>query len=166
MREELKKPQGILIEGPFEETMHRLKMFIDKEKPSLVIAVGDIVSNQMIKFGLALDILIVDNRTMRKPTQPVVADVDQTFYAKNSPGTITNEAWATIRSAIELAGRSKIIIDGEEDLLTIVTVLSAPKNAVVIYGQPNVGIVVVKVTAEIKEKMRSIVDSMKKSSKN
>ncbi|MCJ7613230.1 DUF359 domain-containing protein, partial [Candidatus Bathyarchaeota archaeon] len=93
MREELKKPQGLLFEGPFEQTMERLKELIDKEKPSTVISVGDIVSQHMIKFGLSLDVLIVDNKTMRKPIQPIVVDVDQTLYAKNPSGTITDEAW-------------------------------------------------------------------------
>jgi uncharacterized protein (UPF0218 family) len=162
----LKKPQGLLIEGPFEETMERLKELIDKEKPSSVISVGDIVSQHMIKFGLSLDVLIVDNKTMRKPIQPIVADVDQTLYAKNPSGTITDEAWATIRSATEHKGRTKVIIDGEEDLLTLVTVLSAPKDAFVVYGQPHLGIVVVKVTEEKKENMQRIVDLMKESSKS
>ena len=166
LREELKKPQGLLIEGPFEETMERLKELIVKEKPSTVISVGDIASQQMIKFGLSLDVLIVDNKTMRKPIQPIVVDVDQTLYAKNPSGTITDEAWAAIRSATEHKGRTKVMIDGEEDLLTLVTVLSAPKDAFVVYGQPHVGIVVVKVTEEKKENMRRIVDLMKESSKS
>ena len=166
MREELKKPQGMVIGGSFEETMERLKELIVKEKPSSVISVGDIVSQNMIKFGISLDVLIVDNKTMRKSIPPIVVDVDQTLYAKNPSGTITDDAWAAIRSATENKGRTKVMIDGEEDLLTIVTVLSAPKDAFVVYGQPLVGIVVVKVTEEKKENMQRIVDLMIESSKS
>lgn len=146
--------------------MKKLKELIDKEHPSRVISVGDIVTQQMIKFGLSLDILIVDNKTMRKPIQPIVVDVDQTLYAKNPSGTITDEAWTAIVSATALKGRTKVMIEGEEDLLTLVTVLSAPKDAFVVYGQPHVGIVVVKVTEEKKENMQCIVDLMKESSKS
>jgi len=166
MRKELKKPQGLLIEGPFEETMERLKEIIDDEKPSAVISVGDIVSRHMIEHGLVLNVLIVDNKTMRKQIQPIIVDVDQTLFAKNPPGTISDEAWAAIKSAVEHEGRIKVMIDGEEDLLTIVTVLSAPEGALVVYGQPHKGIVVVKVTKEQKEKMRRIVDAMDESSKS
>jgi uncharacterized protein (UPF0218 family) len=162
----LKNPQGLLIEGSYEENMQKLKTLIDDENPSLIIAVGDIVSQKMIDFGLPLDVLIIDNKTMRKPIQPITVDADHTVYAKNPAGTITYDAWSTIKRAIESGGRTKVVIDGEEDLLTIVTVLSAPESAVVVYGQPNAGIVVVKVTGKKKEEMQHIIDLMKKSSKN
>lgn len=155
-----------MIEGPFEETMEKLKKLIVKEKPSTIISVGDIVSIQMIKHGIALNILIVDNKTMRKPIQPITVDVDQTLYAKNPPGAITDEAWDAIKLAIEQKGRTKVIVDGEEDLLTVVTVLSAPEDALVVYGQPHKGVVVVKVTEETREKMHRIMDAMEESSKS
>jgi len=166
LRKELKKPQGLLIEGPLEKTMKRLKELIKKEKPSTVISVGDIVSRNMSKYGISLNVLIVDNKVMRKPIQPITVDTDQTLYAKNPPGAITDEAWAAIRSAIEQKVKTRVMIDGEEDLLTLVAVLSAPEDALVVYGQPHVGIVVVKVTEETREKMRRIVDAMEESSKS
>ena len=155
-----------MIEGPFEETMEKLKKLIEKEKPSTIISVGDIVSIQMIKHGIALNILIVDNKTMRKPIQPITVDVDQTLYATNPPGAITDEAWDAIKLAIEQKGRTKVIVDGEEDLLTVVTVLSAPEDALVVYGQPHKGVVAVKVTEETREKMHRIMDAMEESSKS
>ena len=162
----MKKPQGLLIDGPLEKTMKRLKELIENEKPSTVISVGDVVSRNMIEHSISLNVLIVDNKVMRKPIQPITVDTDQTLYAKNPPGTITDEAWAAIRSAIEQKGKTRVMIDGEEDLLTLVAVLSAPENALVVYGQPHVGIVVVKVTEETRKKMQRIVDAMEESSKS
>jgi uncharacterized protein (UPF0218 family) len=166
LRKELKKPQGLLIDGPFEETMKRLKDFIEKEKPSLVISVGDVVSRNMIEYGVPVNVLIVDNKVMRKPIQPITVDADQTLYAKNPPGAITDEAWAAIRSAVEQKGQTRVMVDGEEDLLTLAVVLAAPQDAIVVYGQPHRGIVVVKVTEETKEKMRRFVDAMEEASKS
>ncbi|UCC57765.1 MAG: DUF359 domain-containing protein [Candidatus Bathyarchaeum sp.] len=166
LRKELKKPQGLLIEGPFEKTMMRLKELIKKEKPLKIISVGDVVSRNMAEQGISLDILIVDNKVMRKPIQPIKVDTDQTLYANNPPGTITDESWTAIRRAMEQKGRTKVMIAGEEDLLTVVTVLSAPEDSLVVYGQPHVGIVVVKVTEETKENMQRIVDAMEESSKS
>ena len=162
----MKKPQGLLIDGSLEKTMKRLKALIEKEKPSSVISVGDVVSRDMIEYGVSLNVLIVDNKVMRKPIQPITVDADQTLYAENPPGAITDEAWAAIKSAIEQKGRTRVMIDGEEDLLTVVAVLSAPADAFVVYGQPHVGIVVVKVTEESRKNMRRIVDSMEDSSKS
>ena len=155
-----------MIDGPLEKTMKRLKELIEKEKPSMVISVGDIVSRNMIEYGVSLNVLIVDNKVMRKPIQPITVDADQTLYANNPPGAITDEAWTVMRSAIEQKGQTRVIVDGEEDLLSLVAVLSAPENALVVYGQPHVGIVVVKVTEETREKMHRIVDAMEESSKN
>jgi uncharacterized protein (UPF0218 family) len=166
LRKKLKKPQGLLIAGPFEKTMKRLKELIEEEKPSLIISVGDVVSRSMIEYGVSLNVLIVDNKVMRKPIQPITVDADQTLYAENPPGNITDEAWAAIRSAIEQKGQTRVMIEGEEDLLTLVAVLAAPQDALVVYGQPHRGIVVVKVTEETKERMRRIVDAMEESSKS
>ncbi len=162
----MKKPQGLLLEGPFEITMEKLKDLIKEENPSMVISVGDIVSFHMIEHGIPLNIMIVDNKTMRKPIQPILVDVDQKLYTNNPPGAITDEAWDTIKRAIELKGRTKVIVDGEEDLLTVVTVLSAPENTLVVYGQPHKGVVAVKVIEETRERMHRIMDAMVEPSKN
>jgi len=146
--------------------MKRLKDFIEKEKPSLIISVGDVVSRNMIEYGVPLNILIVDNKVMRKPIQPITVDVDQTLHARNPPGAITDEAWAAIRTAVEQKGQTRVMIEGEEDLLTLAVVLAAPENALVVYGQPHVGIVAVKVTEETKKRMRQFVDSMEEPSKS
>jgi uncharacterized protein (UPF0218 family) len=166
LRKELKKPQGLLIEGPFEKTVKRLKELIEKEQPSLTISVGDMVSRNMIQGSIPPDVLIVDNKVMRKPVQPIEIDTKHILYANNPPGTITDEAWNVIRRAIEKKGQIEVVIDGEEDLLTIVAVLSVPENAIVVYGQPHVGIVVVKVTEETRENMRRFVDAMQEPSKS
>jgi len=146
--------------------MKMLKEFIEKEKPSLIISVGDVVSRNMIEYGVPLNVLVVDNKVMRKPIQPITVDADQTLHAKNPPGAITDEAWAAIRSAVKQKGQTRVMVDGEEDLLTLPVVLAAPQNAIVVYGQPHRGLVVVKVTEETKERMRRIVDSMEESSKS
>jgi uncharacterized protein (UPF0218 family) len=146
--------------------MKRLKELIDAEKPSVVISVGDIVSRNMLEYGISLDVLVVDNKTMRKAIEPVVVDVDETVYAKNPAGAITDEAWGCIKQAVAQKGRVKVMIDGEEDLLTVVTVLSAPEGAFVVYGQPHVGVVVVKVTEETRKNFKRIVDLMVVSSKS
>lgn len=162
----MKNPQGLLIEGSYDHTLLRLKELIDKEKPTRIISVGDIVSKQMIEYGLSPNILIIDNKTMRKSIQPIKAQAEYELNVKNPPGSISDESWITFQNALKKNGVTKIIIDGEEDLLTVVAVLSAPTNSFVIYGQPMVGIVVVKVNKETKQKMQKIIDSMRETSKS
>ena len=54
----------------------------------------------------------------------------------------------------------RIIVKGEEDLLVLPVVLFAPEKSVVIYGQPNEGLVIVKVNEEIRNKAKSIMNAM------
>jgi uncharacterized protein (UPF0218 family) len=166
LREELKAPLGLLIQGSFDETMEKLRELIEKERPSMVISVGDAVSNNMTRHDISLKVLIVDNKLMRDPIQPIAVDANQTLHLKNPPGTLTEEAWTVLRKALKVKGRTKVLVDGEEDLLTLVAVLCAPENSIVVYGQPHEGIVVVKVTEKTREKMRRIVDAMELSSKS
>lgn len=166
LREKLKAPLGLLIQGSFDESMKTLKELIKKEKPQKIISVGDVISDNMTKHGISLQVLIVDNKVMRAPIQPIAVDADQTLHVKNPPGTLTEEAWTVIRKALRGKQRTKVLVDGEEDLLTLVAVLCAPENSLVVYGQPHEGIVVVKATEKSREKMRRIIDAMEQSSKS
>ncbi len=157
---------GLLIQGSFDESMKTLKELIKKEKPQKIISVGDVISDNMTKHGISLQVLIVDNKVMRAPIQPIAVDADQTLHVKNPPGTLTEEAWTVIRKALRGKQRTKVLVDGEEDLLTLVAVLCAPENSLVVYGQPHEGIVVVKATEKSREKMRRIIDAMEQSSKS
>ena len=53
-----------------------------------------------------------------------------------------------------------VLIDGEEDLLTIPAVIEAPLGAVVFYGQPFEGVVAVKVDERSKASARETVQRM------
>ena len=166
LREKLKAPLGLLIQGSFDETMKTLKELIEEEKPSKIVSVGDVVSDSMTRHGFSPQVLIVDNKVMRKIIQPVALDADQTLHVKNPPGTLTEEAWTVIKEALRGKRRTKVLVDGEEDLLTLVAVLCAPENSLVVYGQPQEGIVVVKVTEKTRETMQRIVDAMEQFSKS
>jgi hypothetical protein len=58
------------------------------------------------------------------------------------------------------------VVEGEEDLLTLVAVVEAPENSLVVYGQPREGLVVVKVDEKIKKRVKEIVDSMESAPKS
>jgi hypothetical protein len=88
-------------------------------------------------------------------------EVEKTVHATNAQGTISQEVIAIIKDVLEKNEHTHIIVDGEEDLLTLVAVLYAPENALVIYGQPYSGIVVVKVTTEKKAQAENFLKAMK-----
>jgi len=162
LRKELKAPLGLLIRGSYKETMRKIAELKSKKKPIKLIAVGDRVSKNMIENGIAPDVVVVDFKVMRKPISPLILEANNIFHARNPPGTLTDEAWTAIERAVNSPGRSKVIIKGEEDLLTLVAVLSAPNGSMVIYGQPKEGIVILDVNEETKERIRHIIKRMKR----
>ncbi|MEM1550928.1 MAG: GTP-dependent dephospho-CoA kinase family protein, partial [Candidatus Bathyarchaeia archaeon] len=118
------------------------------------------VSKSLLEGGLKVDVFIIDNRAMRKPIEPVNYRADKTLYLSNPAGAITDDSWQIIREAINSNGLVKVLVDGEEDLLTIVAVLLAPENSIVMYGQPGEGVVVINVNRESKEKVHEVIRRM------
>ena len=57
-------------------------------------------------------------------------------------------------------GRSAVIVDGEEDLLALVAISVAPDGSLVVYGQPNEGLVLVPVTSQKKKEIADILALM------
>ena len=161
LRIKLKEPFGDLIQGTPQVTMSKLKEIVAKEKPPLIISVGDVVSQNLHKHNFEPQLTIIDNVSLRDQPIPQVADVQKTVYVDNPQGTITQEAISAVKKALESGEHTHIIVRGEEDLFTLIAVLYAPENAFVIYGQPYSGIVVVKVGFEKKARVQEFLNAMK-----
>jgi uncharacterized protein (UPF0218 family) len=142
--------------------MTMIRAMVEREKPTKIITVGDRVTQDLTSNQLFPDVLIIDNRVMRKEITPISATAENNMNVQNPPGTITDEAWHAIETAMRESRRTKITVDGEEDLLTLVAVLAAPENSLVFYGQPHEGIVAVKATVETKQKIQNMIEEMKK----
>jgi hypothetical protein len=160
LRLKLKEPIGTLIKGSFSETIKKLADITAKEKPTAIISVGDVVSKNLMKSHVFPQLSIVDNKVMRRKIPPIPTKAEKILHVKNPPGTITDEAITAIQEALKSNQHVKIVVDGEEDLLTLIAVLYAPQNSFVIYGQPNEGIVVVKVTPEKKAEVFEYLKGM------
>ncbi|MEM1540055.1 MAG: DUF359 domain-containing protein [Candidatus Bathyarchaeia archaeon] len=166
LRRRLKKPLGELIRGSHEETMEKLKVIVEKEKPPCIVSVGDVVSRNLVEKNFHPKLLVVDNRVMRLNVEPAKLDADEEKHVKNPPGTITFEALNAIQEAFKTPHRVKVVVDGEEDLLALPAIQHAPENAIIIYGQPHEGLVVVKATLQKKAEVAKILKEMKGSAKD
>jgi uncharacterized protein (UPF0218 family) len=160
LRRKLKRPLGMLIRGSYSETIRKVKDVIEKEKSPRIISVGDTVSENLVRNNIFPQLSIVDNKVMRKSIKPIALGADETVMVENPAGTITEEAVTAIQESLESNSRIKIVVDGEEDLLTLIAVSQAPKNSLIVYGQPRQGMVVVKATREKKAEVAEILKAM------
>jgi uncharacterized protein (UPF0218 family) len=136
-----------------------LDEIIVKEKPTKLILVGDSVSRQASQAGVGADVMIIDNLEKRQKAIPYVHSRNRVITAKNQAGRIEDEARLAVERAI--AGEADLVeIDGEEDLLAIIAVLAAPTGSLVVYGQPNEGVVLVRVSSERKASAEQVLQQM------
>jgi uncharacterized protein (UPF0218 family) len=164
LRGKLREPFGILIKGSFDQTMSKMHE-VKNQKPPKIISVGDVVTKNLQDYNIPPDLAIIDNKNMRNKFQQTI-NVSEAVKVKNPQGTITKEAIEAIKEALKNSEQTQIVVDGEEDLLTLIAVRYAPENSVVLYGQPYEGIVLVKVSPEKKTEATKVLKEMKKYSKS
>ncbi|MGP8125206.1 MAG: GTP-dependent dephospho-CoA kinase family protein [Nitrososphaerales archaeon] len=154
LRTELAKPIGRLF--PAAEVDGRAFANIVMEAP-MVITVGDRVTETLGALGRVPDVQVVDSRENRKERTPPDVAYARRIKVENPPGTITEDAIDGIREALRGRKPVRVAVRGEEDLLAIPVIALAPVSALVFYGQPGEGIVVVKADAGSKSRNRAIL---------
>ena len=158
LRDQLKNPLGNLISNNDPNRENILKKI---SAESILITVGDRTTENMLQLGLKPQIQIIDGLEKRNQRAvPVDDTVNTNLSCKNSPGEITEESIQVIQKAFSCEPPVRITVDGEEDLLVIPVCIHAPENSIVMYGQPNEGLVIVTITPEIRAKVQKILDAM------
>jgi len=158
LRDQLKNPLGNLISDSDPNKENIIK---EISAESILITVGDRTTENMLQFGLKPQIQIIDG--LEKRNQRIVPTddaVNTNLSCRNPPGEITEESIQVIQKAFSSEPPVRITVDGEEDLLVLPVCISAPENSVVMYGQPNEGLVIVYITPEIRAKVQKILDIM------
>ncbi|HUH99965.1 MAG TPA: GTP-dependent dephospho-CoA kinase family protein, partial [Nitrososphaerales archaeon] len=126
-----------------------------------IVTVGDRVTETLQEtMGRSPDVFVVDGLERRAVREvPQIAHAS-TLKAKNPAGTLTKGALKAMKRAVLGPKPAMVLIDGEEDLLTIPAVIDAPAGALVFYGQPLKGVVAVLVDERAKANAREILRKM------
>ena len=158
LRDQLKIPLGLLLA---ENETDKTNIQKHLSENSYIITVGDRTTEKMIDFGLIPSLQIIDGQEKRKKRNiPKSCGVSTTLTCDNPAAEITTQSIETIKKAFTLQTPVRITVNGEEDLLVIPVCIYAPDNSVVMYGQPNEGLVIVKITPEIRNKTQTLLNSM------
>jgi uncharacterized protein (UPF0218 family) len=153
----MKIPLGILI--PENHTQkNEIQKFIPEN--SYLITVGDRTTEKMIDFGLIPSLQIIDGQEKREKREPPKLENATELTVDNPAAEITSQSISVIKKAFDMKSPVRIFVNGEEDLLVLPVCIHAPENAVVMYGQPHEGLVIVKVSPEIRNKVQTLLDLM------
>lgn len=158
-RSDLKSPKGDVFGTKEGAPEKRVVRRIFKEDPPCVIAVGDVTSETIIREGFVPDVCIIDGITKRGAYNATI-EGEREYGCFNPPAVLYPEAWSTIATAIEDGVKSVVNIEGEEDLMGFPAVLLAPEGSVMLYGQPDVGIVWVPASKSNKVLARQLLEKM------
>jgi pantetheine-phosphate adenylyltransferase len=154
LREDLQKPIGTIIKEASD-----LKSFIKQDR--MLVTVGDIVTTSLLKKDIMPTVAVIDLKTRRENLNENL--ISQFFPnlkpdLSNPAGTITSQFAQIFLDKLQTKPKGEIIyIKGEEDLLTLPTILLSPLGTLVIYGQFEIGMVVIEVTEEIKEMIKKLL---------
>jgi len=163
LRPLMKKPFGKLYVGNGSDTIE--KFVGELASSTKLISVGDVTTFHLLEAGIFPEICIVDNRTKRKPVDRHVStrnmdNVYEEVSVENPAGIITDELIKALCEAFTSEKPIRIFVKGEEDLATLPVILLAPLGSVVLYGQPDEGVVFVKVTEEKKREIRTLFEKL------
>jgi pantetheine-phosphate adenylyltransferase len=163
-RRHFRKPLDQLLSGQPEQlhlAASKVKKLVLKNKPLLVIAVGDISVLSLTQQGITPNLSVIDlhsgRQTFATSLKKLGLKSTPNLTATNAAASITPSLAKTIQSALtRLIKRPtdtlSLLIEGEEDLAVLPAILLSPLSWVVIYGQPEEGLVYIPITQEIKLK--------------
>ncbi|MDG6901547.1 MAG: DUF359 domain-containing protein [Nitrososphaerota archaeon] len=157
LRPKLAKPLGRVFDG--EEVGGEEFQSLVSSAP-MVVTVGDRVTDTLHASGRIPDVQVVDGVERRSRRNLPRVPYARLVKVKNPAGTITQGAIEGTKKAFGGKKPARVQVEGEEDLMAMLAIVLAPVSAFVFYGQPGVGVVVVRVTAHSKSRSREILAKM------
>ena len=152
LRKELKKPLG--------------EVAVDTSTLSsdvVIVSVGDTASDTLLSEGYEPRMVVYDGRTGRHEVG--VSETIKSFDAKeycvvNPAGHLVEDVFDLFKELLGSEEPSKVYVEGEEDLTALAAIMEAPDGALVVYGQPDEGLVLVEVNDTIKDKVKGMLEEM------
>lgn len=124
-----------------------------------IIAVGDeitlnLIDAKRIPHLAVCDFKIKRKKINRKKQEKIRKSFKKAGRCKNRSGTLSTYLLKNAKKYMKKGGL--VIIEGEEDLTALAFILNGNKNYLVLYGQPDKGVVSVK-PEKAKEKAKKIL---------
>jgi len=168
-RQYFKKPLGKLMKADISSLSWLAllaKQEINKKPTPMVITVGDIVTQSFLQAGVNFHLSIIDHYSRRVKlnnnfNRRLIDESGFCLRAVNKAGGLSASLTKTIKQCLsEIVFENKhgiLEVEGEEDLTVLPAILLSPLRSLVFYGQPNQGIVMVRVTEKIKQKVYELL---------
>lgn len=131
----LRTELGTLVTGPDAITTIE-QAVADSTRPLYIV--GDYAVETAQKADIKPDLAVIDYKRERKPYEPEIAlpDYNQ-LHAANEQGTITKNAYETVKTALDSLP-ALVEIDGEEDLIGLAVIALGEPGGTLLFGSPGI----------------------------
>jgi len=156
---ELRKPLGRLF-GHDDDIVTTLR------SARRIITIGDVSTLRVAREVRSPDVAVVDYKTQRHRPMPAaerdtLSGIGERVVAvTNAAGTVSRALWQALETACGKTATTRIEVEGEEDLATLPAVALATHGTHVVYGQPDQGMVIIKVNDESQAHVQGFLDRM------
>lgn len=163
LRPQLRRPIGDVYHGSLTDPLPVVNSILSTIKeftPPMTYTIGDIIYINMAEAGYRASVAVIDHKSRREALSPDISPrsgPSPLARYRNRAGTIEDEAVIGLYRLRDRYWETKtpqlLEIEGEEDLLALPAILSAPLDSFVLYGQRDEGVVLVRVTEKKKKEV-------------
>ena len=151
-----------LFKEPFGSLYPDFSEITEELRARHFCCVGDVVTRNAFLHGLTPEVSVIDGVTKRSNVVTLPKFSGRTFEVENPAGTITEELEDALSAAYSMRP-SLVLVDGEEDLAVLPLILILPDSSVILYGQPNEGVVFCEVNSTLRKKAEELLSCFVKS---
>lgn len=130
------------------------------KKNTTVAVVGDYALSQFIEKNWLYTIGVYDKKTKREFFESSqLKNIKPDIKINNPAGLISYDSLEKLSKMDykDTGNKKHILVDGEEDLVAVSLILTMPLHSLIYYGQPDQGMVLLKVTEKLKEKISKLI---------
>ncbi len=131
--EVFRKPYGKL----FSSAENFVNSGVEKKEGGLIIVIGDQSSHALLEAGLDPDIIVIDGKVRRQAFEKKIVFGGKELKVYNKAGITSKALWNSVKDAITSRQKTKILVNGEDDLAVLPSVIMSPLGSIVLYGQPE-----------------------------
>ncbi len=156
LREEFRRPLGVVVKNS-ELDSYVKDLEVDD---ATLVTVGDRTTEYFVSRGRRPALQVVDALEKRTRRMAPVGGFDRMTNVSNPAGGLDGDAIELVRTELAAGGASRVLVNGEEDLLLLPAVLFSKDGADVFYGQPNEGMVHVEVSPQVRRRVADMLSRM------
>lgn len=166
-RDSLKQPFGVLIPDSQVTREAVSSKLVGRNK--IIVSIGDRTTERLRELRIFSNLEIVDGREKRAARSSGATafsgSSDRLLNANNPAGSLTDEALGAVSKCLELVKSDpkksvRLEVTGEEDLLTLPVLAFFPEHTIILYGQPDEGLVIVGAMGDARDLARKVLASM------